>query len=446
MIFILPLLIFGSYFITLFTVDNSLDLYFFITNFFLLISFYFGLISYKEEYYSLKNIYCLFGLVSFVFSPALEFFNGIYYWGGREIDRDSFIISNLIILFFNVSFFVFYSVFKSRPTIILNIIDRSLSIEEDINKNRSLLYSIALVLISCLIIWEYNNFNILGVLVRGGSVDRVDSSTTIFLVVNYFIKPFLAIISLVFLFLSTNRIISFLFLVLFLFHVAPVSVARFYAITLYLPFFILMFPRVFNVTYIFPIYFFGGLMVIFPFLNKFRYFSSDQEISFDIDYSFITSGHLDAYQNFVRAVDTDFISWGHQLLGSLLFFVPRSLWQSKPIGSGHQLSENEDLYMSNISMPYIAEGYINFHMFGVLMFSIVLAFLCAKFDRFYWDRKKITDKVDTISILYLFMLGFLLFILRGDLLSSISYFVAFILSFFTVVVPIKLYSRLRINI
>jgi len=43
---------------------------------------------------------------------------------------------------------------------------------------------------------------------------------------------------------------------------------------------------------------------------------------------------FDSYQNFAIVFFEDFITYERQLLGALLFWVPRSIWPNKPIGSG----------------------------------------------------------------------------------------------------------------
>lgn len=51
---------------------------------------------------------------------------------------------------------------------------------------------------------------------------------------------------------------------------------------------------------------------------------------------------------------------GRQLLGCFLFFIPRTIWKTKPIGSGALVAEIIGQEHTNISMPFIGEGLINF--------------------------------------------------------------------------------------
>lgn len=82
-------------------------------------------------------------------------------------------------------------------------------------------------------------------------------------------------------------------------------------------------------------------------------------------------GHFDSYQSILSVLNSEIITYGNQLLGVLLFWVPRSIWSNKPIGSGAFMAEITNLDFSNISMNYFAEGYINFGVFGMFLFLLV---------------------------------------------------------------------------
>ncbi len=120
------------------------------------------------------------------------------------------------------------------------------------------------------------------------------------------------------------------------------------------------------------------------------------------------------------------ITWGNQLLGSLLFFIPRKFWPQKPIGSGHTIATDLGWDFTNVSCPYIGEGYINFGILGVILFAITLAVL-TKFGDVAYKKSVYSNskEITIIELVYPFSIGFLFFILRGDLLSSLSYYIGF---------------------
>lgn len=169
-----------------------------------------------------------------------------------------------------------------------------------------------------------------------------------------------------------------------------------------------------------------SIVLIFPFLNQFRYFSFENEIKLIPDLSFFNQGHFDAYQNLVEVLKTDFITFGYQLFGVLLFFIPRSIWQDKPTGSGYQLAIDNDYSFTNISMPFVAEGYVNFGFFGVILFAFVIAFVMKKIDTSYLGN---SQNVDFNYCKGIFYCAAIFFMLRGDLMSSYSFLLAGIISF-----------------
>lgn len=75
-------------------------------------------------------------------------------------------------------------------------------------------------------------------------------------------------------------------------------------------------------------------------------------------------------------------------------------------------------------MPYFAEGYINFGYLGIIFFTILFAYINAKLDKFFW----IYSLKTYCSIVYLFYFSIVIFLLRGDLLSSFSYFIGSLLA------------------
>jgi hypothetical protein len=73
----------------------------------------------------------------------------------------------------------------------------------------------------------------------------------------------------------------------------------------------------------------------------------------------------------------------------------------------------------NISLNFLAEGYINFGYVGVFVFVYVLAGICAIYDRSFWRHG--VKVYSSGSVFYLFLLGFLFFLLRGSLMIVVGY-------------------------
>lgn len=111
---------------------------------------------------------------------------------------------------------------------------------------------------------------------------------------------------------------------------------------------------------------------------------------------------------------------GRQLMGTILFFVPRSVWPDKPIGSGAWLFQQLGRDFNNVACTFLAEGYINFGFAGGLIFTAFLALLVARFDGWYWQRQG-QAHFTLPRLFYFVLIGMLFFILRGDLMSSVAY-------------------------
>ena len=211
---------------------------------------------------------------------------------------------------------------------------------------------------------------------------------------------------------KTIRVVLFLTMLITLF---PTALARNATAMYWMPVLFLLF-RFMERKNVFVLTMLLGLLVIFPFLENFRHWKGDFS-SVGLSFDFMNEMHFDASQNFMILLKLDVVTWGRQLLGVFLFWLPRSLWESKPIGSGHFVAEQYSDF-TNISMPFFAEGYINFGYIGILAFVFFLAWFCAYFDSMYWESRHRSSR---ITPYYLLLISSLLFVLRGDLMSSTAY-------------------------
>ena len=117
------------------------------------------------------------------------------------------------------------------------------------------------------------------------------------------------------------------------------------------------------------------------------------------------------------------VTMGKQAAGAVLFFVPHSVWPAKPGGSGALVYSGLGFDWTNIASPVFAEGFINFGWAGAAIFAALLAWLVAAYDAAYWRMLRSRKGVGlNYRILYYpVSLSLLLFILRGDLMSSFAY-------------------------
>ena len=187
----------------------------------------------------------------------------------------------------------------------------------------------------------------------------------------------------------------------------------------------------------FIILFFSAFLILFPFFSAFRRVSFfDVPIIQSILNVFENlsevwlSGDYDAYTILnlvIEYINAKSITFGYQLLGVILFFVPRIWWLSKPIGSGAFVTENSLFDFTNISCPLPAEGLINFGFIGLIIFGVVVGFITKKLDILYWKNIDTTgNNINRFELIYPVLLMFFFFMCRGDLLSSTAYMMSFI--------------------
>jgi hypothetical protein len=205
----------------------------------------------------------------------------------------------------------------------------------------------------------------------------------------------------------------------------PTAIARYWLATFHLAATLLFFKKRFlNQKHLFSLMMIGGTLLAFPIFSIFRYssaeikskFSSLQEV---FSFSF-SGGDFDAYTSLcstIGYVQVHGITWGKQLSTVLLFFVPRSFWTNKGIGSGALVNQLPNSDFTNFCSPFIAEGYINFGILGSVCFIVLLAWLIARYDHLYWQL----GKSNYTTLFYPAAIGMLFFMLRGDLLSSFAY-------------------------
>ena len=125
-------------------------------------------------------------------------------------------------------------------------------------------------------------------------------------------------------------------------------------------------------------------------------------------------GDFDAFTqlaNGLKAVSLGVFPIFEQFLGSLLFFVPRSIWIGKPIDTGVEIAQTFSLKFQNLSAPWILEAYANARLYGVIMVSILIGYQLTKLEM--GARAHIRSFLISSIIS-----GFLFILLRGSLLQA----------------------------
>ncbi len=211
----------------------------------------------------------------------------------------------------------------------------------------------------------------------------------------------------------------------------PLALPRYLALTIYLSWALAAGAHMFKRRHAFAAVLLVLFILVAPLLSVTRYAGIDMEQRLaDPGHVFqkaVIVSDYDAWSSLCRVMqytDAHGATAGRQLMGVALFFVPRSVWPTKPIGSGAFLFNKLGLGFNNVACTFLAEGYINFGIIGSIVFAAFLALIVARYDGWYWRRGG-RLRFTLPRLFYFVAIGMLFFLLRGDLLSSFAYTVGF---------------------
>lgn len=105
---------------------------------------------------------------------------------------------------------------------------------------------------------------------------------------------------------------------------------------------------------------------------------------------------------------------GENFLGVFLFWVPRGVWDAKPLDSGLLVSSSLGYPYNNVSSPLPAEAYVSFGLIGVVALMAIAGYSIARVEskaRLSQTSQGLRQEV----LLYALAVGFAVIILRGAL-------------------------------
>ncbi len=376
-----------------------------------------------KQAFSLNKIYWIFNLIFLSAVPALQYLMGSFPWQ-KHFESITIIAANALILCCNIV----YSIVRAKQ--LKHNTESNLepsSVSPLIISSKSLRTFLLLYFATAIVQIALQGK---GIFLRSETtlLDQI-SNSTIQLLVDKFLKG----ISLFGLLFSvhlwrSNQLKKKVFIAIIIAGIMgnfPTAVPRYWAATYYLSFLLTIFAQQWQKN---KNLFANSVMAIsffaFPLLSVFRYSISKINSSFStakevFEFSFL-GGDFDAYTSLcstINYVQEYGITWGRQLATVLLFFIPRSLWPSKSIGSGAIVNQLPHSDFTNFCSPFIAEGLINFGILGSVVFIGLLALFIARYDKHFWQNPKPSFNY----FFYPIAIGMLFFMLRGDLLSSFAY-------------------------
>lgn len=177
-----------------------------------------------------------------------------------------------------------------------------------------------------------------------------------------------------------------------------------------------------------------GLILVFPLASAFRH-SLDVEfgakvVNFRPLDNLSESGDFDAFQQLVNVqhiTDVRGLRFGEQAVGAVLFWVPRSVWASKPINTGNWAAKELGYSHTNLSSPLWAEFYVDGGWLLVGLGFVLYGYMVTRLDL----RHRYAEAERGISLVEVFVplyAGFQIFLLRGSLLPAVANFAPFVVT------------------
>ena len=203
----------------------------------------------------------------------------------------------------------------------------------------------------------------------------------------------------------------------------------------YLTIFAMLFPSLITSKYKFYVLLIIVMVLAFPIASILTHGSVQEDVVDTVRAEVVghyNNMHYDAAAESVAILDyveTNGFSFGTQLMGTIFFFVPRSLWDEKPISTGmligDYLMSNYSMWFNNLSAPLPMEGYIDFGVFGVIFYAILLSMVIA-----YLEYLSTKDRYWLYFNVYFSFSIF--FLMRGALLPAYAYLLAALVAFILV--------------
>ena len=165
----------------------------------------------------------------------------------------------------------------------------------------------------------------------------------------------------------------------------------------------------------------------------------------DFTVNLVANGDFDSFQqilNIVQYVGKNDFSYGYQFLGVIFFWMPRSVWAGKPFETGAIVAESAGYDFTSLSAPLWGEAYINFGLIGVAVTFYMLGRFLRKIGYVYVSGLK-NNHIQPMFIISFILIPYLLYFLRGSLLSAVLIMSPMILVPFLMGFVSKLYHRYR---
>ena len=422
----------------------------FFVNFLLITSIAYYHLNIEKAFSPFLTSFIIFNYLFFFLAPVFQIsaMNDLNFRFPNDFafNTSSVVFANLLILIFNIVFIFSYLYFKDKK------LGKNKEQAKEVNFKYNTPLAILVLLAVCVAIAVFNYDYLLKDISESVYIIKDESTSLLLLKKKFlFFTPLGGIVLTLKHLQMTNKINSntffvvlslVIFIVLLFFFKNIFTEKRNTLGPIYIALIYLFFPKLLNSNAKFFLFMFLSMVIIFPLSSTLTHIDASLEQIFVkpslIYESFLRFGtisgafeslHYDAFSNIMATaeyVKLYGLSWGYQLLGVCLFFVPRSLWTTKPLSTGeligNHLFDTTPRNFTNLSNSVVSEGFINFGFIGIVVFAIVLAYFIIKF--IIWHRSEDCLK----QFIAFYFAVHLMFLLRGDLTNGFSYFIGPLLS------------------
>ncbi|MFF8914808.1 hypothetical protein ACF08M_16175 [Streptomyces sp. NPDC015032] len=204
----------------------------------------------------------------------------------------------------------------------------------------------------------------------------------------------------------------------------PVSNARYWFLTVLVSFLFTAFPS--SAAMYRSVLAMGvvGALVLFPYADRFRYDSAGyRPVDSSSVFEPLATKDYDQtvmFANTITWIDTRSHTYGRQLAGSALFFVPRSVWSGKPEDTGVRVGQWMGMNMTNLSAPLWTEIWVDFGAPGMTGAFALIGYAAARTDRRYARAVSRDGPGSVLAIAAPLIAGYSFILLRGPLLQAVG--------------------------
>ena len=337
-----------------------------------------------------------FSLVFLAISPLIQYLSKIKsFFGGRDVVESEILELNFIVFLIQLFFYFFYHLLEIKR----------FKLSTNSFPSKYSLFSLFLISTFIVFVIRWHTLEKFFLTYQ----DNVYLLTNLNVHLRYFyivVQSIIVYLAVSFFFLNYKY---FYFIIIAFTVIFPLSLPRFTIAIFILPLFIIFIEKRSKYANLF---FLIGIPFIFNFFNQFRY--GIQSVYFSDLIAAFNQAHYDNFYNFLIIINDLPITYGKQVLGNLLFFIPREYFESKSLGSGPYFSKLANFNYTNVSCNFFAEGYLNFGYLGIGLYVVILAFASKALDSLIIETK--INRYFFLTFCFLFY-----FTLRGDFLTGYYY-------------------------